>query len=146
MSEEELTNGLGEICLFELFVDHINGTEADKELFQSLDLDNDGKLDYSEFLQAAINHQALLNKENILEIFKMFDVNGDGYISKEELQFVFKSQHGFNASEQFLMEIMEDVDKNKDNQISFEEFNEGLCSILNKDPLDTKTDNVSSSV
>jgi Ca2+-binding EF-hand superfamily protein len=53
------------------------------------DLDNDGKIDYLEFMQAAINHQALLNKENISAMFKLFDTNDDGLISMQELQEVF---------------------------------------------------------
>ena len=53
------------------------------------DLDNDGKIDYLEFMQAAINHQALLNKENISAMFKLFDTNDDELISMQELQEVF---------------------------------------------------------
>lgn len=58
LTEEELQNGFGDICTFELFVDHFNGTDDDNfmELFSKLDLDHDGLLDYNEFLQAAINH------------------------------------------------------------------------------------------
>jgi Ca2+-binding EF-hand superfamily protein len=45
------------------------------------DLDGDGKIDYQEFIQAAIKHQALLNEENIKIAFNIFDENGDGKIS-----------------------------------------------------------------
>ena len=38
-----------------------------------IDLDQDGKIDYLEFIQAAIDHKALLNKENIQIIFDMID-------------------------------------------------------------------------
>ena len=54
-------------------------------MFYKLDLDHDGLLDYNEVLQAAINHQAMLNQENIWEMFKMFDLDGDGYITPDEL-------------------------------------------------------------
>ena len=40
---------------------------------KTCDLDGDGKIDYIEFIQAAINHKALLNKQNIQIIFDMFD-------------------------------------------------------------------------
>lgn len=49
------------------------------------DLDGDGKIDYLEFVQAAIDHKAIMNKENIISIFKLLDANGDGNISMEEL-------------------------------------------------------------
>lgn len=117
LTEEELQNGFQDICCFELFVDHFNGTDEDNflELFSKLDLDHDGLLDYNEFLQAAINHQAMLNKENIWEMFKMFDIDGDGYITQDELQYVFKQNMNHDPSRQFIEEIMQDVDKNNDN-------------------------------
>ena len=45
------------------------------------DTDGDGKIDYLEFIQAAINHKTILNKENVKMVFEMFDVNKDGKIS-----------------------------------------------------------------
>ena len=53
------------------------------------DLDGDGKIDYIEFIQAAINHKALLNKKNIQTIFKMFDQDQDNRISIGEIKDVF---------------------------------------------------------
>lgn len=113
-------------------MDHINGSDDENflRMFSNLDLDHDGLLDYNEFLQAAINHQKMLNKDNIWEIFKMFDINGDGMITYEELQYVFKENLSADPSAQFLKEIMSDIDKNNDNQISFEEFSDGLTSLL----------------
>ena len=50
------------------------------------DLDGDGKIAYNEFLQAAINHKSILNKENIQHMFNVFDQNKDGKISMLELK------------------------------------------------------------
>lgn len=55
-----------------------------------VDSDGDGKIDYIEFVTAAIDHRALLNKENITAIFDMLDQNGDGNISMDELKNNFK--------------------------------------------------------
>ena len=55
------------------------------------DLDGDGKIDYLEFIQSAINHKALLNKQNIQIIFDMFDQDRDGRISVSEIKNVFSS-------------------------------------------------------
>jgi len=49
------------------------GEDCYDHVMKSCDLDGDGKIDYLEFIQAAIDHKALLNKENILSIFNMFD-------------------------------------------------------------------------
>lgn len=58
-------------------------------------MDKDGKVDYNEFIQATINHQANLNKKNIKEIFNIFDLDNDGKIDMKELKQVFcKEQIG----------------------------------------------------
>jgi Ca2+-binding EF-hand superfamily protein len=41
-------------------------------------LDGDGKVDYHEFVTAAIDHRSLLNKSNIAAMFNLLDTNGDG--------------------------------------------------------------------
>ena len=57
LSKLELQNGFGNICMLELFQNHVHGTEDDiAEVMEKIDLDNDGKIDYNEFIQAAINH------------------------------------------------------------------------------------------
>ena len=53
------------------------------------DLDGDGKLDYGEFIQATVNHKAILNQQNIEIVFKMLDVDQDGRISVQELKQLF---------------------------------------------------------
>ena len=65
-------------------------------------------------------------------MFKLFDSNNDGVISVEELRGVFsqKSQSSSLAINNFVHEIMTEIDKDKDNLISYEEFNEGLTSVL----------------
>lgn len=60
----------------------------------------------------------------------MFDLDGDGYITSEELQYVFKQSMSHDPSQQFLEEILKDIDKNNDNQISYDEFYDGLTSLL----------------
>ena len=62
LSKDELRNGLQNVTMFELFQNHKDGSEdCFQQVINSCDLDGDGKLDYDEFIQAAINHKALLN-------------------------------------------------------------------------------------
>ena len=100
-----------------------DGSEDQTDIImRQVDLDGDGKVDYLEFIQAAINHQSLLNKDNILTIFNMFDSNGDGIIDRHELKEMFspKSMSGItNNNEALWEEIMREVDQNQDNQISY---------------------------
>lgn len=91
-------------------------------------MDNDGKVDYQEFIQAAVDHQALLNKKNLKAAFELLDENHDGRISVQELESVFGGGQNarFVESDQgraLLRDIMKEVDKNRDNFISVDEFN-----------------------
>ena len=76
----------------------------------------------------------MLNKTNITSMFNMFDTNHDGNISVSELKQLFGNKAGFGGSsgdsEKLLKEIMNEVDKNHDNLISFEEFNDALTDLL----------------
>ena len=64
---DELKNGFGDVCLFELFQDHKHGKHSNdfSELLSRIDLDGDGKIDFNELLQAAVSQQALMNQDNI---------------------------------------------------------------------------------
>ena len=63
----------------------------------------------------------------------MFDVNKDGRISIQELKSLFSIKSAVNGSlagEKILKDIMNEVDKNNDNEISYEEFNDALTVFL----------------
>ncbi len=54
-----------------------------------MDTNHDGKIDYGEFITAAVNRAKLLNEENLRIAFNLFDADGNGVISKEEIRSVF---------------------------------------------------------
>ena len=56
-----------------------------------------------------------------VSLFKVFDADGDGLISKREVREVYRKL-GETISEEVLNEMLEEVDSNQDGQISFEEF------------------------
>ena len=63
----------------------------------------------------------------------MFDVDKDGRISIQELKGMFSIKASINGSlagEKILRDIMNEVDKNNDNFISYEEFNDALTLFL----------------
>lgn len=67
MSKEEILDGY----------DKFFGKTAEKEdvlkMFDAVDIDRSGFIDYSEFVVAAMNEKALLTDEKLLAAFKMFD-------------------------------------------------------------------------
>lgn len=55
------------------------------------------------------------------EAFYMYDMNNDGYITKEEFRTTMKSL-GENLTEEEVDAMMSQADTNKDGKISMEEF------------------------
>lgn len=64
--------------------------EAESErIMKKLDTNQSGSIDYSEFVNATISAQNMLTKEKLEAAFKMFDKNGDGKISADEMRCLF---------------------------------------------------------
>jgi calcium-dependent protein kinase len=43
------------------------------DIIKNLDLDNDGNVDFTEFVSATINRRNLLSSEKLETVFKLFD-------------------------------------------------------------------------
>ena len=65
-------------------------------MFDSVDTDRSGFIDYSEFVVAAMNENQLTTNEKMQAAFKMFDKDGSGIISGDEIREVL-SFGGTNA-------------------------------------------------
>ena len=61
----------------------------------------------------------------------MFDTNKDGKISTIEIKNVFASPET-EGNDKMLKEVMSEVDKNGDNFISYEEFNDAITEMLKR--------------
>lgn len=59
---------------------------------QSLDLDNSGFVDYTEFLAAFTANSVYIQENYMKNIFKKLDKNNDGSITMEELNSFFNSE------------------------------------------------------
>ena len=97
----------------------------------SLDKDGNGAIDYQEFITAAINKVAILSKPTLQAAFKVLDYDNSGMITKDDLKAVFDT-HGDKKDESLWLSIIEEVDTNKDNQISFDEFYEAMTCMFQK--------------
>eukprot|EP00922_Rhytidocystis_sp_ex-Travisia-forbesii_P050823 GHVS01075491.1.p1 GENE.GHVS01075491.1~~GHVS01075491.1.p1 ORF type:complete len:552 (-),score=73.52 GHVS01075491.1:1922-3577(-) len=101
--------------------------EADREtvegevdqILASVDFDENGVINYSEFVSVCINRTLLLSRERLWQAFQKFDLDGSGKISNEELGELFGMAAIDDASWQ---EILRETDKNKDGEVDFDEF------------------------
>lgn len=119
LSKEEISNGYEKH-----FGVPIEDEELDK-IFDAIDTDGSGAIDYSEFLMATMNESQLLSKENLKRAFKMFDKDGSGTISRDEIREALG-----DIEEEIAEKIISEVDENDDGEISFEEFERMMTNLV----------------
>lgn len=69
-----------------------------------------------EFLLATVNHKKLLSNERLSQVFKMFDKDGNGSISRQEIKEFFSMQ---DSNEDFVHDLVKEVDENGDGEVGF---------------------------
>ena len=113
ISYEELKKGLKELNCQKITDEELS------ELFKSIDVDKNGKIDYTEFLAASLQKKMYLKEERLYEAFCNFDLDGCGKITKEELMNVLKSDP---SQEREIENIIKSIDKNGEGSINYKEF------------------------
>lgn len=83
-------NGDGEISLQE-FKESVNSLspQTAKEIeaiFKKVDSDRNGSINYTEFIAATMSQKIYLREDKIHQAFKLFDKNGDGMITADEIK------------------------------------------------------------
>lgn len=106
--------------------------EAKKEvdrIFETLDANGSGAIDFTEFCVATVNHKKLLSEEKLKQVFEMFDEDGSGAIDRDEIKKFFSMA---DADEAFINEMIDEVDQNGDGEIQFDEFCAMMSGIFAK--------------
>ena len=96
-------------------------THTNKRGFISVkqgDVDNDGYLDYGEFVAISVHLRSMGNdEEHLRKAFEFFDKNLNGYIEIEELRDALSNEVDNNI-EDVINAIINDVDTDKVSQIA----------------------------
>ena len=98
------------------------------KIFDEIDFNNDGSINFSEFLTANFKKEKLLSEDTLEKTFKLFDIDGNGYITLDELK---ESMPIEITSKLEWRELIDEVDKDGDNQISLNEFKEMMKKLIN---------------
>lgn len=153
LNEEELI----QVCQDSGY-DNVMARVMAKRAVQQFDADGDGKINPDEFKQMWYSKVLSENDNYIARVFEVFDDNGDGFIDKEELKMILFSDVNKGDYQQnidnnnnsddnsdntdnktddpFAMQVMDminEVDKNKDGKISFDEFFDAMTEKTNNE-------------
>ena len=91
-------------------------------IFVQIDADGSGTIDFPEFLtMMARKMKDTDSEEEILEAFKVFDKDGNGFISAAELRHIMTNL-GEKLTDEEVDEMIREADIDGDGQINYEEF------------------------
>ena len=122
LTKIELTQGL---------YNYKNKEEVDEMadvIFERLDGDNNGYIEYEEFLRACIDKKKLMTKENLKYAFKFLDKDNTKTLNTQKIIRAFLTKPNKEIEAVFNITLNE-VDKDSDGIITFSEFLELMLKI-----------------
>jgi len=116
---EEIKNGLKN-CKFNLEI-----KEQDLiKLFNDMDTDKNGLINYTEFIAALMDYEKNIKKEHLIECFQNYDEDHSGKIDFNEFCKILRPQNEDEKKE--LKNLYDQFDDNGDGEIDIEEFIQGF--------------------
>ena len=94
-----------------------------EEIYKNIDMDNNGYIEYEEFVRAAVSKEKFLSESILRYAFRYFDKDNSGEITFDEIEEVFKESIPDKTKvHESLKKIISEVDGNGDGVINFNEF------------------------
>ena len=102
------------------------------QIIEECDYNNDGVIDFQEFMSACIDRQVLDKEEDLKIAFRLLDTNKDGVISLDDFDDLFNSYGGARMDTEIWDNLLNEADKNRDGVVSFSEFKDSMTTLLKK--------------
>jgi len=107
-----------------------DASKMEKHVFRIYDANNDGHVDFVEFMVVYTIMAGGSETEILTKIFRLFDVNSDGVISKKEMSRLVKDMYGLlkkddpniSAADLIAKSAFAEMDKDEDGKVSLQEF------------------------
>ena len=116
--------------MYSMLVPDGDSSDFAEHVFRTFDTNGDDSIDFREFLCALSINSKDTTEEKLELAFNMYDIDKDGFITRGEMRDVITSTAKMIRSndpniEKRLEKIFRQMDTNRDEQISLEEFIEG---------------------
>lgn len=115
LTVKELQDGMAKAGMTEIPADLA-------QIIKEVDSNGSGSIDYTEFLAATLDRQKYQQEDVCWAAFRVFDRDGNGKISKDELTKVLADGAVAAVAQRDIAELLKDVDANGDGEIDFQEF------------------------
>ena len=104
-----------------------------EQIYKNIDMDNNGYIEYEEFVRAAVSKEKFISENVLRYAFRYFDKDNSGEITFDEIEEVFKeSVSDKEKVHDSLKKIISEVDTNGDGVIDFNEFAAIMKKMLKK--------------
>ena len=100
-------------------------------IMAKIDLDNNGYIEYEEFLSATIEKSTFLSEINLKQAFDLFDLDKGGSISSEEVRNIISG--GKVISDDVVKDLFKGINKNLDDEINYDDFKNLMYKILDRE-------------
>ena len=101
--------------------DLVENEDELRKAFQGVDIDQNNRIDYTEFLAGNLSKKVFLKEEKLKEAFRAFDINDNGAIKKEDIIRALKLDKCPDKNN-IANAIIEENDFDKDGKINFADF------------------------
>ena len=131
LSLEDLTEGMQEFAA----IQEIAVPELTK-IFEVLGTDRDSKIDFQDFVTAAIDIEKLLTSQNLKKAFTALDIRNQGSVNSHDLQKAFEKSEQFRLGGKDVKiwdDILEDMTLKEPGVMSLAEFKQIMRQMLKQD-------------
>lgn len=97
-------------------------------MIRRVDADGSGDINYSEFIQIALDSDKLLSEDRLEKAFKLFDSDGNNEVTVQEVRQVLEACK--SVDEKMVQRALKDVDKIGKGKLTFQEFKAFIKSLF----------------
>lgn len=99
-------------------------------VLKQIDTDDNGYIEYEEFITATINKNVLLSEDNLKIAFDFFDKNKSGTLDQKEIKNLLMMLCKKDICQLEINKMINEIDTNKDGVISLDEFKNLMKKVI----------------